>query len=145
MTVTLTDEARRIIALIEAESGATVRDCVVDEEFDRLLVLVKAGEMGQAIGPGGRTVQRIEGQLDRAIKLVEDAPTAEDFVASALAPAAVYNVTISESDGEEGETVAYAEVADEDRGVAIGTDGRNIAAARLLAARHFDVDDVELT
>ena len=145
MTITLTDEARRIIALVEAESGATVRDCVVDDEYDRLLVLVKAGEMGQAIGPGGRTVQRIEGQLDREIKLVEDAPTPEDFVASALAPAAVYNVTISEGDGEEGETVAYAEVADEDRGAAIGTDGKNIAAARLLAARHFDVDDVELT
>jgi len=145
MTVTLSDEARRLIALIEEESGATVRDCVVDEEFDRLLVLVKAGEMSEAIGPGGRTVQRIEGQLDREIKLVEDAPTAEDFVASALAPAAVYNVTMSEGDGDDAATVAYAEVADEDRGIAIGRDGRNIAAARTLAARHFDVDDVELT
>jgi N utilization substance protein A len=145
MTVTLTDEARRVIALFEEETGATARDCVVDEEFDRLLLLVKAGEMGQAIGPGGRTVQRVEAELASEIKLVEDAPTAEDFVASALAPAAVYNVTISEGDGGDEATVAYAEVAKEDRGVAIGTDGRNIAAARTLAARHFDVDDVELT
>jgi len=144
MTVTLSDEARRLIALIEEESGATVRDCVVDDEFDRLLVLVKAGEMGEAIGPGGRTVQRVEERLDREIKLVEDAPTAEDFVASALAPAAVYNVTMSGGDGDDATTVAYAEVADEDRGIAIGRDGRNIAAARTLAARHFDVDDVEL-
>ncbi|PSQ03383.1 NusA-like transcription termination signal-binding factor [Halobacteriales archaeon QS_4_69_31] len=141
MTVTLSDEARRVIALFEEETGATVRDCVVDEEFDRLLVLVKAGEMGQAIGPGGANVQRVEQRLDREIKLVEDAPTAEDFVASALAPAAVYNVTISENDN----TVAYAEVADEDRGVAIGADGRNIEAARRLAARHYDVDGIELT
>ena len=141
MTVTLSDEARRIIALFEDESGATVRDCVVDDEHGRLLVLVKAGEMSEAIGPGGRTVQRVADRLDREIKLVEDAPTAEDFVASALAPAAVYNVTISEND----DTVAYAEVADEDRGAAIGADGRNIEAARTLAARHFDVDDVELT
>jgi len=138
---TLSDEARRVIALFEEETGATVRDCVVDGEFDRLLVLVKAGEMGQAIGPGGQHVQRVEDQLDREIKLVEDAPTAEDFVASALAPAAVYNVTISENDS----TVAYAEVAEEDRGVAIGTDGRNVAAARTLAARHFDIDEIELT
>jgi len=138
---TLSDEARRVIALFEEETGATVRDCVVDGEFDRLLVLVKAGEMGQAIGPGGQNVQRVEDQLDREIKLVEDAPTAEDFVASALAPAAVYNVTISENDS----TVAYAEVAEEDRGVAIGTDGRNVAAARTLAARHFDIDEIELT
>jgi len=141
MGVTLTDEARQFIALFEDETGATARDCVVDEEYDRLVFLVAAGEMGQAIGPGGEHVQRVEGEFDREIKLVEDAPTAEDFVASALAPAAVYNVTISEND----DTVAYAEVAEEDRGAAIGTDGRNIDAARLLAKRHFDIDDVELT
>ncbi|MFC7138812.1 NusA-like transcription termination signal-binding factor [Halosimplex aquaticum] len=141
MTVTLSDEARQYIALFEDETGATARDCVVDDEYDRLIFLVTAGEMGEAIGPGGQHVQRVEEQLDREIKLVEDAPTAEDFVASALAPAAVYNVTISEND----DRVAYAEVAEEDRGAAIGTDGRNIDAARDLAARHFDVDEIELT
>jgi len=141
VTVTLSDEARQYIAAFEEETGATARDCVVDDEFDRLVILVKAGQMGQAIGPGGQAVGRVEEQIGREVKLVEDAPTAEDFVASALSPAAVYNVTISEND----DTVAYAEVADEDRGVAIGADGRNIAAARTLAKRHFDVDDVELT
>jgi len=141
VTVTLSDDARQYIAAFEEETGATARDCVVDDEFDRLLILVAAGQMGQAIGPGGQAVGRVEEQVGREVKLVENAPTAEDFVASALSPAAVYNVTISEND----DTVAYAEVADEDRGVAIGADGRNIAAARTLANRHFDVDDVELT
>jgi N utilization substance protein A len=53
----------------------------------------------------------------------------------------VYNVTISEN----GDTVAYAEVEQADRGAAIGTDGRNIETARELAARHFDIDGIELT
>jgi len=53
----------------------------------------------------------------------------------------VYNVTISENDT----TVAYAEVDTEDRGVAIGADGRRIDLARRLAKRHFDVDEIELT
>jgi N utilization substance protein A len=141
MTVTLSDEAMRLITLFEDETGATARDCVVDEEYDRLVFLVAAGEMGEAIGPGGQHVQSLEARLDREIKLVEDAPTAEDFVASALSPAAVYNVTISEND----DRVAYAEVADEDRGAAIGKGGRNIDAARELAARHFDIDEIELT
>jgi N utilization substance protein A len=140
MAITLTDEARRYISVVEEETDATVRDCVVDEEFERLLFVVKAGEMAQAIGPGGETVRELEERLDREIKLVEDAATAEAFVANALAPAAVYNVTISEND----DTVAYAEVDQHDTGVAIGKDGKNIAAARTLAARHFDVDDIEL-
>jgi len=137
----LSDEARRVIALFEEQTGATVRDCVVDERFDRVLVVVGAGEMGQAIGPGGDHVERVSDRLDRPVKVVEYAPLVEDFVANALAPAAVYNVTMSENDS----TVAYVEVAEEDRGVAIGADGRTIAAARRLADRLYDVDDVELT
>lgn len=140
MTVTLSDEARQLIPIIEDETGATVRDCVIDEAYDRLLVLVKAGQMAQAIGPGGKTVRALQDRLDREIKFVEDGPTAEDVIASALAPAAVYNVTISENDT----TVAYVEVDQQDTGIAIGSDGKNIAAARTLAKRHFDVDDVEL-
>jgi len=141
MTVTLSDRARRYIALFEDEAGVTIRDCVVDEEYDRVLFVVKAGEMAAAIGPSGRTVEKMETELGTDIELIEDADTAEAFVANALAPAAVYNVTISEND----DRIAYAEVDHDDTGVAIGTDGQNIDAARTLAERHFDVDDVQLT
>jgi N utilization substance protein A len=105
-----------------------------------VVFVVPPGTMGQAIGPGGEHVKRVESRLDRRVELVEGADTPEDFVANALAPAAVYNVTISDGDT----TVAYAEVDREDRGVAIGADGRNIEIARQLAKRHFDVDGIEL-
>jgi N utilization substance protein A len=141
MTVTLSDRARQYIALFEDEAGVTIRDCVVDEAYDRVLFVVKAGEMASAIGPSGRTVGRIEEELGTRIELVEDADTAEAFVANALAPAAVYNVTISEND----DRIAYVEVDHDDTGVAIGKDGKNIEAARTLADRHFDVDDIQLT
>jgi N utilization substance protein A len=140
MRVTLSDEARQYIALFEDVTDVAARDCIVDEEFDRVVFLVPAGEMGKAIGPGGRRVKRLERQVGRSVELVEDADRPEDFVANALAPAAVYNVTVSENDT----TVAYAEVDSEDTGVAIGADGRNIRLARELARRHFDIDDVEL-
>jgi len=141
MTVTLSDRERQYLTLFEDEVGVTIRDCVVDEDSDRVLFVVAAGEMGEAIGPGGRHVQRIEERIGRSVELVENAETAENFVANALTPAAVYNVTISEND----DRVAYVEVDHDDTGVAIGTDGRNIEAARLLAARHFDIDDIQLT
>ncbi len=137
----ITDEARRCMALFEDETGASPVDCVVDDDHDRVLVLVAAGEMGQAIGPDGQNVERVERRLGRTVSLVEDAADAEAFVASALAPAVVHNVTVSEMGDDR---VAYAEVDDADRGVAIGADGRTIEAARLLARRRFDVDDVEL-
>jgi N utilization substance protein A len=141
MAITLSDEARQLAGLFETETEATVKDCLLDEEFDRVIFLIKTGEMGKAIGAGGEHVSQVEQRIGKSIKLVEDAPTAENFVANTLAPAAVYNVTISEND----DRLAYAEVADEDRGAAIGADGRNIDAARRLADRHYDIDDIELT
>ena len=140
MAIRLSDEARQLAALFESETEATVRDCVIDDDHGRVLLLIKPGEMAQAIGPAGEHVSRVEDRVGKPIKLVEDAETPEVFVANALAPAAVYNVTISEND----DRVAYVEVDDADRGAAIGDGGENIDAARLLAERHFDVDDVEL-
>ena len=140
MAIRLSDEARQLAALFESETEATVCDCVIDDDHGRVLLLIKPGEMAQAIGPAGEHVSRVEDRVGKPIKLVEDAETPEAFVANALAPAAVYNVTISEND----DRVAYVEVDDADRGAAIGDGGENIDAARLLAERHFDVDDVEL-
>jgi N utilization substance protein A len=141
MTVRLSDDARQLISLFEAETDATVRDCIIDDEYDRVIFLVTEGQMGQAIGSGGEHIQSVEEQIGKPIKLVEDADRPEDFVANALAPAAVYNVTISENS----DRLAYVEVAQEDRGAAIGKDGRNIDAARILADRHYDIDGIELT
>lgn len=138
MTISLSDEAMRHIALFEEVTGATARDCVVED--DRVLFVVAPGDMARAIGPDGRTVRRVEDRLGTDVELVEDADTPEAFIRNALAPAVVSNVTLSENS----ETVAYVEVPEADRGVAIGADGRTIAAARLLAERHFGVDDVEL-
>lgn len=141
MTVSLSDTARQHIALFEDETGVAARDCIVDDEYDRVVFVVPPGEMGQAIGPAGQRVDRLEERVGRTVELVEGADTAEAFVANALAPAAVYNVTVSEGNT----TVAYVEVDRADKGVAIGKDGRTIDRARLLASRHFDVDEVELT
>ena len=141
MAITLTDRERRFIALFEDETGATARDCVVLEDEDRVVFVVAPAGMARAIGPGGRTVQHLEDRVGRDVTLVEDADRAEDFVANALAPAAVYGVEIAAEDGDQ---VAVADVDAADRGAAIGADGRRIRTARLLAARHFDVDDVRL-
>jgi transcription termination/antitermination protein NusA len=143
MAVTLDDDARQYLAAFEDVTGVAGQDCLVDEVdgTDSRLVIVVAGEkMGDAIGPGGRIIKRFEDRVDAPVRLVEDAADPEAFVANALAPAAVYNVTISEND----DTVAYVEVADEDRGVAIGSNGQTIETARTLAARHFDIDDIQL-
>jgi N utilization substance protein A len=139
MKVTLSDEAMQLIGLFDELTEVSAKDCLVDD--DRVVILVPAGEMGKAIGPAGKTVKQFEERVGKTVELVEDADTPEAFVASALAPAAVRHVTVSEQD----DRVAYVEVEEADRGVAIGKDGRNIQTARMLARRHYDIDDIQLT
>ena len=139
MRVELSDEARRYIGRFDELTGVAPTDCLV--EGDRLVFLVPAGEMAVAIGQAGETVEAVERPLGKSVDLVEDADTPEAFVASALAPAAVNAVTVS----EQNDRVAYVEVPEPDRGVAIGANGRNIETARTLAARHHDIDDIQLT
>ncbi|WP_436346658.1 NusA-like transcription termination signal-binding factor [Natronorubrum sp. FCH18a] len=146
MGVTLDDDARQYLAAFEDVTGVSGQDCLITDTADaasadeRLLVVVSSGRMSEAIGPGGRTVTKYEERVGKPVRLVEDADDPETFVANTLAPAAVYNVTISENE----DTVAYVEVANDDRGVAIGTGGRTIEAARTLVDRHFGIDDVQL-
>jgi N utilization substance protein A len=140
MAIRITDEARRYIAAFEDETGAPAVDCIVDDEYDQVVFVVPPDEMADAIGPGGKHVRALESKIGRTVQLVEERETPEAFVAAALAPAAVEKVTIS---GEE-EPVAYAEVPEDDRGVAIGANGRRIETARRLAERHFDLVDVQL-
>ena len=139
MRVTLSADAKRYIRLFAEETGVNPLDCLVNA--DRVVLLIPAGKMADAIGPDGHTVDRVEDKLGREIELVENADTPAAFVASALAPAAVRGVTIS----EQGDRVAYAEVVEADRGIAIGSDGRRIETARNLAQRHYDIDDIKLT
>jgi len=139
MRVELSDQARQYIGRFDELTGVAPKDCLVEE--DRLVFLVPAGEMAAAIGQAGETVEEAERRLGKSVDLVEDADTPEAFVASALAPAAVNAVTVS----EQNDTVAYVEVPEPDRGVAIGAEGRNIETARTLAKRHYGIDDVQLT
>lgn len=138
MAIRLDDEARRHIAILAEETGVSATDCIVD---DAVVFVVAPDDMATAIGTGGGRVAALEERLSRRVVLVEDAERPEDFVANALAPAAVYDVRMAERDDE---TVAVADVAEADVGVAIGEGGERVERARQLAKRHFDVDDIAI-
>ncbi len=141
--IRLSDEARQHLAVFEDTTGVAARDCVLDD--DRAVFVVPPEGMADAIGPGGRTVSNLEERLGSRVELVEDADDPGAFVANALRPAAVYEVTVRERETDDGtERVAYAEVDADDFGAAIGAGGQNVAMAERLAARHHAVDDVEL-
>ena len=129
-----------MIARFEQITGASAIDVIRDDEGDRIIVVVRPKQLGKAIGKGGVNVKAASDVFGRAVDIVEIADTAEEFVKSALAPARVEGVKIIEH--RDGNKVASVTVNKEDRGIAIGREGRNVARARILVKRHFDLDNV---
>ena len=141
--VKLTTDEIQYIRLFEGVTGATSKDVVVDEKSSRVIFVIKAGDIGLAIGKKGSNVKRVEEVLRKEVEIVEYSESPEDFVKNTLAPARIKSVKIAEK--KEGHKVAVVTVEPKDRGLAIGKNGKNVARARLLSSRHFGINDVVIT
>ena len=138
--VKLSMDDMAMIARFEQITGASAIDVIRDDEGERIIIVVREKQLGKAIGKGGINVRAASDAFGRVVDVVEIADTAEEFVKSALAPARVEAVKIIEH--RDGNKVASVTVKNEDRGIAIGRDGRNVARARILVKRHFNLDNV---
>ena len=141
MSVRLTEEEMRYISLFERMTEAVVRDCV--ERDDTVVFVVESGEMGKAIGKGGANIDRVRRSINKNVEVVEYSEDEAEFVANAFQPAAIEAVEVNDED--EGGKVAYVEVNESDKGLAIGKDGENIETAKHLAQRHYEFDDIVLS
>ncbi len=137
--VKLTTEGIRYIALFESLTGAIARDCYVDDENDRVIFVVKNGDMGLAIGKNGNNINRVKKSIGKHIEIVEYSDEVDEFVANALQPVFVKKVQVVV---KENRKLAYVEVMSKDRGIAIGKNGRNIQKAKVLQQRHYGLEDV---
>jgi len=133
----------RFIALLENLTGAIAKDCIVEEEGNRIIFVIRPGDMGLAIGKSGINIERTRKVIGRPVEIVEYAETAEEFLKNIVAPAKVRAIRISKN--SEGNTVAQVTVDPHDKGMAIGKNGRNVVKTRLLMKRHFDLENVVIS
>lgn len=136
-------EEMRYISLFQDLTGAIVKDCIIDEESNRVIFLVRPGDMGIAIGKNGVNIKRLNRLIGRNIEVVEYAETIEDLARNALAPARVRGVKYIKT--PMGKKVVYVSVEPQDKGIAIGRGGRNVNRARLILSRYYDVDAVMIS
>jgi transcription termination/antitermination protein NusA len=137
--IKLTGEEMRLIALFENITGATANDCIIDS--DRILFVAKPGEMGLAIGKGGKNINMLRKMTGKPIEVVEFADTVDGLVKSCLAPAKVKEVRITERPDRK---IVVVEVEPKDKALAIGKNGRTIDKTRMLAKRYYQIDHVQI-
>jgi len=141
--IKLTSVEMRYIALFQSITGATVKDCIVDNDLNRIIFVVKEGSIGMAIGKKGKNIHLLEKMTGKKHEVIEHSENPAQFIKNALKPAKVDEVRITER--IDGKTIAVISVNPRDKGVAIGKNGRNAERIRLLAKRYFQIQNVSIT
>jgi len=138
--VRLTAKEMGLIALFQAATGASVEDCIIDDKNDRIIFVVKKGDVGLAVGRGGRKIRLLEKVMRKRLEVVEYCDNLREFLIGALRPVKVQGIRLTER--PDGRRIVVINVDPRDKARAIGKSGRNAEKLRLLAKRYFDVDNV---
>jgi transcription termination/antitermination protein NusA len=141
--IKITADDMRYIALFENISGASVKDCIIDEEQGRAIFIVNQGQVGVAIGKGGRNIHTLERMTGKKHEIIEYSEDPAQFIKNALKPAAVREVRVTER--TDGKKIAVVTINPKDKGIAIGKNGKNAERLRFLAKRYFNIQNVSIT
>ena len=140
--IKFTSNEMRYIALFESITSANAKDCIVDEEQGRVIFVINEGQIGVAIGRGGRNIHTLERMTGKKHEIIEYSEDPVKFIKNALKPALVKEVRVTER--TDGKKIAVVAVNPKDKGVAIGKNGKNAERLRFLAKRYFQIQNVSI-
>ena len=132
----------RFIALFENMTGAMVKDCIIDDDNNKVTFVVKKGDMGLAIGKRGSTVSKVQKAVDRGVEIIELDDDPVQFIKNILSPAELKTVKVTTR--KSGEKIATVTTDNTNKRIAIGKNGINIERAKLLANRLHNIDNIIL-
>jgi N utilization substance protein A len=132
MERTIGFKERRYIEELRILTKSTAIDCLIDERFDRIIYIVRPGDMGLAIGKKGENIRRMQKVLGKKIEMVEYSENPDDFIANMFRPALLSSV-----EKDEAGRVRVILQKRSELGIAIGKGGANVEKARLLFRRFF--------
>ncbi|MFQ5975582.1 MAG: NusA-like transcription termination signal-binding factor [Candidatus Hydrothermarchaeales archaeon] len=140
--IKLTADELGYITVFERTTGAITKDCIIEEDENKIIFVVKEGDMGLAIGRKGANVQKVGKTIGKRIEIIEHAEDPAKFVMNILRPLRIKEVSVSKRNDKK---IALVDVDDRDKIKAIGKRGKNIQKIRELVERHCDINDVVIT
>jgi len=140
MSVKFTSNEIRYIALFETITNTSVKDCIIDDEHDRVTFLVKKGDMGLAIGKRGSTIAKMQKSVDKSVEIIEHSDDPGEFIKNLLSSAKISSVEFTTD--SKGNKIATLDVDSKNKRNVIGKNGQNIQRARQFAKRQFDISNI---
>ena len=131
---------RRYIEELRILTKSIAIDCIVDDGFERIIYVVKKGDMGLAIGKNGDNIRRMQRVLGKRIEMVEEGDSFDEFVRNILRP---IDVLKTEADPDAGKIRVVIKKKG-DLGIAIGRGGCNAEKVRLLCRRMYNAEVTDI-
>ena len=126
----------KTISLFENITKASVKDCI--EQGERLVFIVKQGEMAKAIGPKGKNIRKLEGMLKKKLKIVEYSDDLIEFVKNIVSP--IKPADIAEEEG----IVTITPADSTSRGLLIGRGAVNLRGFEDIIKRYFPIKEMKV-
>jgi len=126
----------KFISLFEGITRAAVKDCF--ELGERLVFIVKEGNIGKALGKGGSNIKRLERMLKKKLRIIEFNDDLHQFIQNVVYPSKVKD--ISEEEG----VITITPPDSETRGYLIGRSAVNLNITKEIVKRYFDIKDIKV-
>ncbi|MEM1514259.1 MAG: NusA-like transcription termination signal-binding factor [Candidatus Thermoplasmatota archaeon] len=137
MKIKLTQEEMNYITIAEVFIRTPIIDCIGKE--DRITFIVEKGKLGKAVGKEARNIKKLEEIFKKEVRIVEYDPDMRQFIINLFKPFKLDKIIFDEK-----EKKASVVVNPNDKGKAIGKDGRNIKIIREIAKRHYGIEELKV-
>ena len=125
----------KYMQLFENLTRAKLKDCIASEQ---LIFIVEENEIGKAIGKKGSNVKRLEGLLNKKIKIVEFNPNIRQFIRNFVMPLQVKEIT------EENGIITIVGPDTKTKGLLIGRERKNLENLKDIVKRYFQIEDIKV-
>lgn len=137
--VKLSQTEMQYITILQGIVNVTIKDCIVDEEDNKIVFVVSGGQAGLAIGKRGMNINKLKEMIAKDVEIIEHSSDPAKFIRNCFLPIIIREVTFLDRRNGKAATV---EVDNKDKGRAIGRSGKNINKVKNLVLRQFDIVDV---
>ena len=137
--VKISQTEMQYITILQGIVNVTIRDCIVDDEDNKVVFVVSEGQAGLAIGKRGMNINKLKEMISKDVEIIEHSSDPAKFIRNCFLPIIIREIVFT--DRKNGK-VATVEVDNKDKGRAIGRNGKNINKVKNLVLRQFDIVDV---
>ncbi len=137
--VKLSHNEMQYITMLQGIVNVMVRDCIVDDEENKVIFVVEEGQAGIAIGRRGSNINRFKELIAKDAEVIEYSSNPKKFIKNCFLPIKIQDISIEKRKSGE---VALVSVRNIDKGRAIGRNGKNIKKVKELVQRQFGNLDV---